>query len=200
MRFFTLNALALLIVLALATPVLAAESGQEGGKLDFLGLKRYDLGIYTLIVFGILLFVLNKYAWPKIRTGLELREKNIKGALEEAKREREEAKAVLEQAKKQLDQTALQVKAMLDEARKDAEALRVSEREAGAQEAQAERDRAKRERENLAAGLDKEVYEKAVVLAAMMAEKAIRRQVSIEDHQRLLEESLAQLKSDANRA
>ncbi|MCI0703962.1 MAG: F0F1 ATP synthase subunit B [Planctomycetia bacterium] len=200
MRLIPLNALALLVVLAFASPVLAAEAGQEGGKLDFLGLQRYDLGIYTLIVFGLLIFVLNKYAWPKIKVGLERREASIKGALEEAKRERQEAKNVLEQARKQLNETALQVKAMLDEARRDADNLRTEQREIGVKEAQAERARAKREIETRMAGLSKDVYEQAVTLAALMAEKALRRQVSISDHQRLLDESLAELQSAANKA
>ena len=89
---------------------------------------------------------------------------------------------------------------MLDEARRDADALKVAERDAGTKDAQAERERAKREIENLKAGLSKEVYEQAVKLASLMAEKAIRRQVSIEDHRRLLDESLAELKSAASKA
>src|SRR5947208_1940967 len=47
----------------------AAGHGGEKGGLDFTGIKRYDLGIYTLIVFGLLLFVLSRYAWPHISEG-----------------------------------------------------------------------------------------------------------------------------------
>src|SRR4029450_6666981 len=39
--------------------------GNKSGGVGFAGI-RYDLGIYTLIVFGILMFVLSKYAWPHI--------------------------------------------------------------------------------------------------------------------------------------
>src|SRR5947208_1091831 len=59
----------------------AAHDAHKGGGLDFTGIKRYDLGIYTLIVFGILMFVLSKYAWPHIKSGLEKRETNILSAL-----------------------------------------------------------------------------------------------------------------------
>src|SRR5262245_52949261 len=39
----------------------ADDHGKD--KVGFAGI-RYDLGIYTLIVFGILMFILAKYAWP----------------------------------------------------------------------------------------------------------------------------------------
>jgi F-type H+-transporting ATPase subunit b len=178
----------------------SAEGGHgESGGLDFTGIKRYDLGIYTLIVFGILMLVLAKYAWPPMREGLEKRESNIKSALEQAKQDHAAASALLAQAKKQTDDAAVQVKAMLDEARRDADVLRASEREAAAKDIVAEKDRAKRE---IAAEKDailKEVYDQSVKLAAMMSEKAIRRSVSADDHRRLLDESLAELRS-ANKA
>jgi F-type H+-transporting ATPase subunit b len=191
-RLFALVALAVLLT---AAPALAADDhGEKKGGIGFAGL-RYDLGIYTLIVFGLLMFVLSKYAWPHIREGLAKREVNIRGALDEAKTTLAEARKERDEAKRQLLETAGQVKAMLDEARRDADALKVAEREAGTKEAQAERERAKREIETLKAGLSKEVYEQAVKLASLMAEKALRRQVSVEDHRRLLDESLAELKA-----
>jgi len=65
-----------------AAPLFGAEGPAESmaethghgekkkGGLDFTGFKRYDLGIYTLIVFGLLLLVLSKFAWPHIAEGL----------------------------------------------------------------------------------------------------------------------------------
>ena len=172
------------------------ESGHgEGGGLEFTGIKRYDLGIYTLIVFGILMLVLAKFAWPHMREGLERRESNIKSALEQARQGQAEATALLSQAKRELDETASKVKAMLDEARRDADALRADQREAGVKDAQAERERAKREIEAAKDVALKDIYEQSVRLAALMSEKALRRSVSPEDHRRLLDETLADLKA-----
>ncbi|MBN9121646.1 MAG: F0F1 ATP synthase subunit B [Planctomycetes bacterium] len=181
-------------------PVHDAEHGGKGGGLDFTGIKRYDLGIYTLIVFGILLFVLSKYAWPNIKAGLEKRESTILSALDEAKKDRAEAADLLARAKKELDATAAKVGAMLDEARKDAEALKAAKAEEGARDAQAERDRAKREVEADRAALTKDVQHQAVELAVLIATKALRQQVSVENQSRLLDESIAELKANANRA
>jgi F-type H+-transporting ATPase subunit b len=200
MRFsltFRLFVIAALAVLMLCDPAFASDShghAEEKGGLDFTGIKRWDLGIYTLIVFFLLIAILSKFAWPAIKEGLEKREAAIIGAQDEAKRDRKEALDALTEAKKQLDAASAQVKAMLDEARRDADVLKNSEREAGVKDAAAERERAKREIDTAKDVALKEIYEQAVKLAAMMSEKALRRQVSSEDHKRLLDESIAELK------
>jgi F-type H+-transporting ATPase subunit b len=192
---------AVLAVLVFALPVLAADPhGEKKGGLEFTGIQRWDLGIYTLITFGLMMFILAKYAWPAIKTGLEKREQNIKGALEEARKDREEARAELEKARKQLAEAALEVRAIVEEARRDAEVLKADEREKGVKDAQAAKQAAERQIATDRAGLLKEVYEQAVKLAALMSEKALHRAVSEADHRRLLDESIAELNRSANRA
>ena len=201
--------LALFAVLVFAVPALAADAhgggGEHGGggmldKLAFTGIKRWDLGLYTLIVFGLLMFILSKYAWPHIKSGLEKREANIYGALEEAKKERAEATALLARAKKELDETAVKVAAMIDAARRDAEALKAAELEKGTKDAQAEREKAARERQADYERLKKEMLQEVTELAALMASKALRKQVTLDNQRELLDESIAELNTTANKA
>src|SRR5262245_37951887 len=182
------------IRLAGGSQAAAGDHGHEKDKVGFAGI-RWDLGVYTLIVFGILMFVLAKYAWPHIREGLEKREVNIRSALDQAKQGQVEATTLLAAAKKQMDEGASQVKAMLDEARRDADVLRASERENAARDIAAEKDRAKREIQAEKDAILKDVYDQSVKLAALMSEKALRRTVSADDHRRLLDESLAELRT-----
>ena len=193
---------AVLAVLVFALPALAADPHGEkkGGGLGFTGIQRWDLGIYTLITFGRMMFILAQYAWPHIKTGLEKREQTIRGALDEARKDRDEARAALEQARKQLADAAMQVKAALDEARRDAEVLRNEEREKGVADAQKIKQDAERAAATYKSALLKDVYEQAVKLAALMSEKALQRAVSDADHKRLLDESIAELNQSANRA
>ncbi len=193
-------ALAALVVLALAEPALAAGGGEKKGGLDFTGIKRYDLGIYTLVVFGLLMLIVGKFAWPKIREGLEKRETNIRSALDQAKLDRAEAETRLADAKKQLAEAAAQAKAILDEARRDADALKATKQEEAAKEAQAERDRGKRDAELKLDAMRKEYQQEVVDLAMLIASKALRQNVSTENQKQLLDESIAELKSNANRA
>ena len=203
-RLVVVAALAAAIVLAGAEPACAAAPAEGGhgseDKLGFLGLQRYDLGIYTLIVFGALIFILSKYAWPHISEGLKKREAAILGAREEALKDRQAAEQRLAEAKRQLDEAAQQARGILEEARRDAEALRASEREVGVKEAASERERAKREIEAAKDVALQEIYLQAVQLAATLSSKTIRRQLSADDHRRLLDESLAEMKKAVQNA
>ena len=198
-----LFALALFAVFALAAPALAADAhGDKGGggifdKLKFTGITRWDHGFYTLIVFGILMFILAKKAWPKISKGLAAREEKIFGALEQAKQDRAEAEARLAEAKKQLAAAAQEAAAILAQARKDADALKVAEQEKGVKEAQAIREQAGRDTDAKIEALKKELMQQVVELAALMASKALRRQVTVQNQKELLDESIAELKASA---
>jgi F-type H+-transporting ATPase subunit b len=173
---------------------------QQTGGLHFLDLQRYDLGIFTLIVFGLLCAVLYFLAWPKISEGLTKREQAIGAARDEAVRAKAEAEELRVRLQAEFAQAQDKIRAMMDEARRDAEVLRAKEREAGQRDAAAERERATREIDSAKESALQEIYQQSVRLASLMSSKAIRRQLSIDDQQRLVEESLAELRSDATRA
>jgi F-type H+-transporting ATPase subunit b len=171
-----------------------AHGSEEKGGLDFTGIKRYDLGIYTLIVFGLLLFILSKFAWPHISEGLKKREAAIIGARDEAAKAKGEAEELRVRLQKDYAEAQDKIRAMLDEARRDSDALRATEREAGTKDAQVERERARKEIQNEKDAALQELYQQAVQLASMMSAKTIRRQLSTDDHRRLLDESLAEIR------
>lgn len=175
----------------------SSHDGHGGGGLSFTGIHRWDLGIYTLVVFGILMFVLAKFAWPNIRAGLEKRETTIRSAIEESRRDRAEAAEQLARAKKELAETAAKVQAMFEDARKEMEALRASKAEEAEREAASIRERANREAQAKKEADLKEVQQQAVELAVLIATKALRQQVTIENQHRLLDESIAELDANA---
>ena len=192
---FLIAVVALLVVAV--EPALAsdpADAKGEGG-LAFLQLKRYDLGIFTLIVFGLLCAILWKFAWPKITEGLDRREKAIAQARDEALAAKREAEEVRVKLQAEFAQAQEKIRGLMDEARRDAEVLRAKEREAGQKDAAAERDRAKKEIETAKDAALAEIYLRSVQLAGLMSSKAIRRQLTIEDQNRLVQESLAELKA-----
>ena len=173
---------------------LPASGGHDKNPLAE-GLKRYDLGIYTLIVFVLLMVILGKFAWPNISAGLKKREAAILGAREEAAKAKSDAEELRVKLQKDYAEAQDKIRAMLDEARRDSEALRATEREAGAKEAQAERDRARREIQTEKEAVLQELYQQAVQLASTMSAKTIRRSLGADDHRRLLDESLAEIRS-----
>jgi len=147
----------------------------------------------TLVVFVALLAILYKFAWGPILAGLKKREESIFGARDEAIRVKAEAEQLRTQLQAEYAAANDKIRTMLDEARRDADALKVAEREAGAKDAQAERERAKREIETVKQQALQEIRVQTVQLAALISSKAVRRTVTINDHDRLVAESLDEL-------
>ena len=193
--------LAVLAVLVCGGPLLANDPPKgESGGLGFMNLERYDLGIFTLIVFASLCVILYFAAWPKISAGLAKREADIAAAKDEAVKAKHEAEAMRETLKAEFASAQDKIRAMLDEARRDADALKATEKAVGVKEAQAERERAKREIETAKEQALQEIQQTAVQLAALMSSKAVGRSMTDDDHRRLVGESMSELKNSVTRA
>ena len=171
----------------------AADHKEEKDKTGFMGIKRYDLGIYTLVVFGLLFVILGKFAWKPIMEGLQKREDAITAARTNAEKAREDAEKLLAEVKAQRAKGNEEVVALLAEARRDADNYREAERARAAADIQADRERLKREIDTARDAALKELWEKTVQLAALVSSKALGRQISIDDHRRLVDEALVEL-------
>jgi F-type H+-transporting ATPase subunit b len=154
----------------------------------------WDLGIWTLVVFLVFYFFLKKIAWQPILDGLKKREDSIRGALEEAQKARDEAQRMREQWQREVDQAHVKVAAILDEGRRNAKTMTDEMIAKARSEIQGERDRLRREIENAKDQAVQEIWNQAALLATAISAKAIRRQISAEDHRRLVDEALAELK------
>jgi F-type H+-transporting ATPase subunit b len=192
--------LAVVAVLVCGGGVFAADPPKSEGGLSFLNLERYDLGVFTLIVFTCLCLILYFFAWPKISAGLAKREADIAAAKDEAIKAKHEAEQMRETLKKEFADAQDKIRAMMDEARRDADVLKASEKAVGQKEAQTERDRAKREIETAKEQALQEIQQTAVQLAALMSSKAVGRSLGEDDHRRLVAESLSELKNTVTRA
>jgi F-type H+-transporting ATPase subunit b len=192
--------LAVVAVLVFGGPLLASDPPKSEGGLSFLNLERYDLGIFTLIVFASLCLILYFFAWPKISAGLAKREADIAAAKDEAVKAKHEAEQMRETLKAEFAAAQDKIRAMMDEARRDADVLKASEKAVGVKEAQAERERAKREIETAKDQALQEIQQTAVQLASLMSSKAVGRHMGDDDHRRLVAESLSELKNTVTRA
>jgi F-type H+-transporting ATPase subunit b len=156
---------------------------------------RFDLGIWSIVVFVVLFWVLKRFAWGPMLQGLHRREQSIRDAIAEAQKTRGEAQALREQFQRQIDQANEQVRSMLDEARRDAQRAR-DEMIAGARgEIQSERDRLRREIEAARDQALQQLWNQTARLATLVSAKAIGRQLSEEDHRRLVDEALGEMRS-----
>ncbi|HEX6960646.1 MAG TPA: F0F1 ATP synthase subunit B [Lacipirellula sp.] len=201
---------ALVLAVGDARPALAAPAaddhgaahdighGNAGDQLEDPSEFRTDLAIYTFAVFLLLLAILGKFAWPKISEALLEREKRIEASIAAAEAKHEEAKRLLAEHEARLAATAGEVKALLDEARRDAEHTR-SQIVADAQKAaKAEQDRAVREIKIAADHALKNMAETTANLAVDLAAKVMRETINPAKQQELVRTTLAQLSASSN--
>lgn len=151
---------------------------------------KYDLAIYTLVVFFLLLAILGKFAWGPIAQGLEKREQSIATMIADAEKNQAEAKALLASYESKLAAAQEEIREMYAQARRDAEGLSakiVAEAQATAAR---ERERSVVEIEQAKNAALSEVAAKSVDIAMSLAGKIVRRQITGEDQRALVQEAI----------
>jgi F-type H+-transporting ATPase subunit b len=187
------------LALLLALAVVGLSPGRvwaaaEGGEPNIFDPSQIPLGVFTVIIFLVLLAVLKKYAWGPMLDGLHRREQAIRGALDEARQTRDEAARLKEELQRQVGRAHETVREILDEARRDAEAATADMTAKARADIQAERDRARRELLMARDQALQELTSFTANLATLVSAKVIRRSISEDDHRRLVDEALAELK------
>lgn len=172
-----------------------AGHGDEAHGADKPSLLQWDFGsaFWSVIVFVILLVILRATAWKPILTGLQQRESFISESLTKARQEREASEKLLADYTRKLDEARREASAIVDEGRRDAEEVRKRVQGEAKAEADAIVARARRDIQMATDDALKKLQDQSVMLAANMASKIVRKELSAGDHQRLLQESLAEL-------
>jgi F-type H+-transporting ATPase subunit b len=165
---------------------------QKSKPPDVFG-KALDLGIWTLVVFLVLLWVLARFAWKPLLQGLEHRESTIRSELEQAQHERQEAQALNERWKDEMAKAQDQVRGLLDEARRNGQHAAEELLNKAKADAQAERERGRREISLATDQALQQIAAQTANLAALVSSKALRREMTPDDHRRLVDEALAEL-------
>lgn len=167
--------------------------GNAGAQLEDASEFKTDLAVYTIVVFLLLLAILSKFAWPVISAALVEREERIEGNIAAAEAKHEESKQLLAQHEAKLAGAADEVRALLDEARRDAEHTKSSILEEAKKAADAERDRAIRDVERAADHAMKGLAETSANLAVDLAEKVVRQDITPDRQAALVREALDKL-------
>jgi F-type H+-transporting ATPase subunit b len=158
-------------------------------------LVKVDPGlfIWTIAVFLLLAWLLRKYAWQPLLKALEERQKTIDAALEHAHEAREQLEKAQANASQLMAQARSEAEAFLVQARTDANALRLELRDKAAAEAESITKNAEKQIQREAAKAVETIRKEAVDLSVAIASKLIRRQVSAQDQDALLQESLKEI-------
>ncbi len=155
-----------------------------------------DLAIFTAIIFCLMLVILGKFAWGPIRQALDDREHYVATQLDEAKQRNEEAQRMLKEHAQQMAGATDEVRALLDQARKDADAQKQAILDEAQKAAAAEKDRAIREIGAAKNAALQDMADASVSTAVDLAGRIVGRQLDKSDHTNLIEDAVRQFTSN----
>jgi F-type H+-transporting ATPase subunit b len=167
----------------------AAES--SGGS--FLVSPNVGLMIWTLVVFGLSMWFLGKYAFPRIQEALDKRQRAIEESLDTAERARREAGELLDEYRERLADAREQADDIVSRARKAGE---VHEAEALADAKRKREDMMEQTRREIEAETRRAIQEiraEVADLTVLATEKVTRKTLSEDDQRKLVEEAVAEL-------
>lgn len=151
-----------------------------------------DIGLlfWMLVSFGIVLFLLRKFAWKPILASLKSREENISEALNTAKKAKEEMASLKADNEKLLQQARAERDAMLKEARDTKDAIIAESKSKAQAEANkilaSARETINTEKNAAIADLKNQV----ATMSIDIAEKILRQELSKDEKQKSLMENL----------
>ncbi len=150
-------------------------------------------GITAVVVFLIVAVVLLTMVWPKIAKGLDDRNAKIREEIEAAEMARKQAKDALEQYQNSLAQARAEAQKMLDQTRAQQAVMAEELKKKADVELGQMREKAMRDIESAKKAAVGEIYTQAAELASTMAGKILRKNISVDDQSRLIEETVSQM-------
>jgi len=186
LRFLTAAFLVLTALPAYAQEPVAALSPFAG---DFGNV------VWTTAIFLLVVFVLGKFAWGPVLGQLRQREEFIHRSLSEAKRDRDEAEARLKDYTAKLQAARAEAAALVDTARADSERLRADMKQKAKAEAETIVRNAERQIQLETGRALQQIRREAADLSVLIASKIIQRNLSKEDNERLIDETIRQIES-----
>ncbi len=174
------------------TLVLAASEG-GGDSGNFLVTPGLGLMIWTLIAFGVTMWVLSKFAFPRIREALDRRQKAIDESIDAAERTRQEADQLLAEYRERLTEARAQSEEIVARARKAAENTEKEGAEAARVKREELMEQTRRDIEAETRRAIQEIRSEVADLTVMATEKVTRKTLTEADQQRLVEEALSEL-------
>ena len=180
------------VVGLISTLSLAAESGKEEGG-SFLVSPGLGLMIWTLVLFLITMWVLKKFAFPKIQEALDRRAKVIAESIDAAERQRRESDELLAEYRGRLAEAREQADDIMARARKAAETAEAEATAAGKEKREELVNAAKRDIEAETRRSLEQIRREVADLTVLATEKVTRKSLSGEDQKRLVEEALSEV-------
>jgi F-type H+-transporting ATPase subunit b len=158
-------------------------------------LVRLDPGlfIWTILTFLVLFALLAKFAWRPLLRSLEARQELIRKSLDDARLARQELERLNQESAQILAQARVEADSIVSRSRSDAERLREEMKQAARSQAATIVKNAERQIQLETARALQEIRREVVDMSVEIASKLIRRNISKEDNERLIDEAVRQI-------
>jgi F-type H+-transporting ATPase subunit b len=167
----------------------AAAQDHAEGPVNIMK-PEAGLMVWTLIIFGILFFILAKYAFGPLTEAVRAREQSLRDALEAAKRDRAESERLLAEYKAQLDAGRAEAQKLIADGRAVAEKTREQMLEDTRKQQDELLARAKRDIESEKAKAIADLRRDAVDLAIKGASRVIEKNLDDATNRKIVEDFL----------
>jgi F-type H+-transporting ATPase subunit b len=180
-----------LVLAAAASGGAAKKKSSDSGT--FLVSPALGLMLWTLLAFGVTMYVLSKLAFPRIADALDKRQHAIEDSIDHAASVRKEADELLAEYRERLKEARQQADDIVSRARKAGEA-HSAEVHAEAKETREElMEQTRRDIELETQRAIQEIRKEVADLTILATEKVTRKTLDEDDQKRLVEEALSEL-------
>ena len=178
------------LVLAQATGATGATGGGGEGGGNFLVTPNVGLMIWTLIVFGLSVYLLRRLAFPYIADRLDRRRLAVEESIDAAERTRREADEILKEYRERLREAREQAEDIVTRARRAADRLEDEAKADAAKTREELMERTRRDIESETRRAIDQIRREVADLTVLATEKVARKSLDDDDHKRLIEEAL----------
>ena len=160
---------------------------------SFLITPNVGLMIWTLLLFGISLWILWKLAFPRISQALDRRQHAIEESIDHAEQVRHQADELLEEYRARLKEARTQSEQILDRAPKTAESTERDAQENAAARREQPMEQTRRDIESETRRAIQEIRREVADLTVLATEKVTRKSLDGDDQRRLVDDALSEL-------
>jgi F-type H+-transporting ATPase subunit b len=160
---------------------------------SFLIKPGVGLMVWTLLVFGVTMFLLSRLAFPRISEALGRRQRSIEESIDTAERTRTEAEQLLAEYRERLKEARAQAEEIVQRARQTADTHEHEAKEHGQEIVAEAAKRAQRDIEAATKRALDDIRTEVADLTILATEKITRKTLTEDDQKRLVEEALSEL-------
>lgn len=148
---------------------------------------------WSIIVFGILAFVLWKFALKPVDDAVSKRQEEIRENIDDAEKKNKEAQKILEKQKEEINKAWEKARKVIEDSKAEAEKIKRDIEKKAKADSRQMLEEARKEIEREKEKSLEEIKDRIIELSFSAAENLISKSISKKDHKKIIEDSLKEV-------